>query len=96
MCLKQVHAASFVCARRHEDRSNRVLVGTGPGFFFRRMPASHPEAVRVELLIIAVNPHYFVIYPSHGIVAPLQLGGVFDFRIDSLTQLTLGLDENVT
>ncbi len=48
------------------------------------------------MLIIAVNPHYFVIHYSHGIVAPLQPGGVFDFRIDPLTQLTLGLGEIVT
>ena len=60
------------------------------------MSASHPEAVGGELLIIAVSPHYFVIHHSHGIVALLQLGGVFDFRIDPLTQLTLGLDEIVT
>ena len=60
------------------------------------MSASHPEAVGGELLIIAVNPDFFVIRHSHGIVAPLQPGGVFDFRIDPLTQLTLGLDEIVT
>ena len=60
------------------------------------MSASHPEAVGGELLIIAVNPHYFVINHSHGIVVPLQLGGVFSFRIDLLTRLTLGLDEIVT
>jgi hypothetical protein len=29
-------------------------------------------------------------------VTPLQLGGMINFRIDPLTQLTLGLDEIVT
>ncbi len=59
------------------------------------MSASRPEAVGGESPIISVNRHYFVIHHSHDIVALLQYGSVFDYRIDPLTQLTLGLDEIV-